>query len=123
MGLSLPQAVSELKKMFPDILDINDPAAIRQNGLYLYFDGSAPVSATKDRAHFIVLLAGNSFSTKELMNEGSPVCERLSVLRKTLFEYVAVNGNDLAFKGIKAAMFEGSTLYVYAISIGFDIVV
>jgi len=116
--MRLDEAFALLKEKFPKAIDVSNPEKINQNGLYLYFDGSSPVSPAADAAHFVLLLAGNSLSAK---GDADILTELMSLREKILT--LCVNAKNSRFKGIKAATFEGSSLFMYAILVDLEITV
>lgn len=114
--MKLTDAFKDIGEMFPDAIVISHPDKINQKGLYLYFDGVSPASPSLDVAHFVLLLAGVTLS-----NRGDDaIVTRLMEIRKKLFE-LGTKERKNYFKGIKAAVFEGDKLFMYAIQINIEV--
>lgn len=116
--MRLDEAFAFLKKKFPKLIDVSNPEKINQNGLYLYFDGSSPVSPAADAAHFVLLLVGNSFSGK---GDADVFAELIRIREEILT--ICVGVKNARFRGIKTATFEGSSLFMYAILVDLEITV
>ena len=80
--MRLDEAVAKIKEKFPKAIDIGNPEKINQNGLFLYFDGTTPSDLSTDIAHFVLLLAGNSLTSKA----DDSVINELIRLRKGVLE-------------------------------------
>ncbi len=114
--MHLGEAIAKIKEKFPLVIEVSNPEKINQNGLYLYFDGTSPVNATADAAHFVLLLAGHALSSKN----NTSVIEELMRIRKGAFE-LGIEFRKNCFRGVKAAVFEGSTLFMYALKLEIEV--
>jgi hypothetical protein len=104
-----------LKSEFSEAIVISAITQINQNGVYLYFDGMSSVSSTKDKASFVVVVAGNS-----LTGNANSALTLVADIRERLFK-LGIKEAKNYFKGVKAAQFEGSTLFLYAVLLEIDI--
>ncbi|WP_170000343.1 hypothetical protein [Campylobacter sp. RM9328] len=111
--MKLREIFELIKNEFDEAITINSIESINQNGLYLIFDGCQKQSAAKDTANFSLVIAANSLEANNFT-----MLEELEKLRRKLFVMAAAYGQSW-YKDIKAAKFEGSTLYVYVI--GFEV--
>lgn len=116
--MRLNEAFEMLKGAFPKAIEVSHPETINQKGLYLYFDGITPSNASKDNAHFVLLLAGVTLSSKG----DDSIVKELQAIRKKVFE-LGVKEQTSFFKGIKAAVFEGSKLFMYAIKLEIEVTI
>lgn len=101
-----------MKEKFPDAIEVSHPEKINQSGLYLYFDGITQKDTRNDNAHFVLLLAGTTLSTKG----DSSIIKRLEAIRKSVFELGILERKNY-FRGVKAAVFENDKLFMYAIKL------
>lgn len=107
--MRLREAIEKIKEIFPKAICINGVEAIKQNGLYLVFDGCEAISPAIDLAKFALVLAANS-----LEGDNFAAIGELEQIRAELFRFGAKHGESY-YKQIKAAKFEGSALYLYAV--------
>lgn len=107
--MRLREAIEKIKEIFPKAICINGVETIKQNGLYLVFDGCDVVSPAIDLAKFALVLAANS-----LDSDNFAALRELEQIRTELFRFGARYGESY-YKQIRAAKFEGSTLYLYAV--------
>lgn len=114
--MRLDEVILRIKEKFPTAIEVTSPEKINQNGLYLYFDGTSPIDVATDAASFVLLLAGNTLSAKG----GTSVIEELMRIRKGVFE-LGVEFRKSCFKGIRAVVFEGSTLFMYALKLEVEV--
>lgn len=112
--MDLIEATELVQEKFPKGKFISNLEHIKQNGLYLYFDGVLENNTSTDKARFMVLVAGNSLS-----GDAGAISE-LKIIRKSIFD-ISVGAGKNCFKGIKAASFEGSSMFIYAISIEIEV--
>jgi len=105
-----------LKEAFPKAIEVSHPETINQKGLYLYFDGTTPSNASKDNAHFVLLLAGVTLSSRG----DDSIIKELQVVRKKVFD-LSVKEQTSFFRGIKAAVFEGDKLFMYAVKLEIEV--
>lgn len=107
-----------LKAEFPKALEVSHPEKINQKGLYLYFDGTTPSEVSKDNAHFVLLLAGVTLSSRG----DDSIVKELQAIRKQVFS-LGVKEQTSFFRGIKAAVFEGDKLFMYAIKLEIEVTI
>ncbi|EJP75818.1 hypothetical protein [Campylobacter sp. FOBRC14] len=107
--MNLKAMFEKIKDAFSNAICINAIESINQNGLYLVFDGCENISPAKDKAKFALVLAANSLEADNFAALGE-----LEAIRTKLFKQAANNGENW-YKQIKAAKYEGSTLYLYAV--------
>lgn len=113
--MKLLEAFAALKSTFPTAVEISSIQQVNQNGLYLYFDGIKNSTPGEDSASFVLLVAGNS-----LNKDAASALAKIEEVRTTLFE-LGVANMDNYFRGVKAAEFTGSSLFVYAVLISIKI--
>lgn len=106
-------AFLKVEEIFPEAKTIASPTQIKQDGIYLLFDGSKALNLAEDEIYFTLAVCANSY-TKE-----NGVMPKVDELRKTALE--AFSTNDIRWKEIKALSFEGSTLYLVVCSFTFKI--
>jgi|GEM_PF-5342240 len=110
--MRLNEAFEMLKAEFPEALEVTHPEKINQMGLYLYFDGATPNDASKDNAHFMLLLVGATFSS---VGDES-IVHTLQNIRKKVF-LLGIKNQENFFREIKTAVFEGNDLFMYTIKL------
>ncbi len=110
--MRLDEAHEMLTNAFPKAIEVSHPEKINQRGLYLYFDGLSPLDQGNDNAHFVLLLADTTLSTKG----DDSVINGLQGLRKSIFQ-LGIKEQKNFFKGVKAAVFENDKLFMYAIKL------
>lgn len=116
--MRLDTAFDMLKEAFPKAYEVSHPEKVNQKGLYLYFDGVTPSDPCKDAAHFVLLLAGVTLS-----NKGDDcIIKELQAIRKKVFE-LGVKEQKNFFRGVKAAVFEGDKLFMYAIKLEIEVLI
>lgn len=116
--MKLYEAFEMLKEAFPKAIETSHPEKINQRGLYLYFDGVTPSAPAVDNAHFVLLLAGVTLSSRS--DDG--IVEELQTIRKEVFE-LGIKERKNFFRGIKAAVFEGDKLFMYAIKLEIEVAI
>lgn len=114
--MRLDEVVAKIKGKFPSAIEVSNPEKINQNGLYLYFDGITPIDTATDAAHFVLLLAGNTLSAKGSVG----IIEELMRIRGSVFA-LGIEFRKNCFRGVKAAVFEGSTLFMYAVKLEIEV--
>lgn len=114
--MRLNDAFEMLKEAFPKAIEVSHPEKINQKGLYLYFDGVTPSEVSKDNANFVLLLAGVTLSSKS----DDSIVQELQAIRKQVF-MLGTKEQKNFFKGIKAAVFEGDKLFMYAIKLEIEV--
>lgn len=97
------EAFEKASSTFPNAIEIASPSQIKQNGLYLLFDGSKSFNTVKDELFFSLVIAANSY-TKE-----NGVMQKVDELRITSNEAFAEH--EIRWLEIKAISFAGSELY------------
>lgn len=110
--MRLDAAYEMLKVAFPKAIEVSHPEKINQRGLYLYFDGLSVLDQGNDNAHFVLLLADTTLSSKG----DNSVIKGLQELRRTIFQ-LGIKEQKSFFKGVKAAVFENDKLFMYAIKL------
>lgn len=113
--MDIIEKYNELQATFSEAIVVSGISQIRQNGVYLYFDGTNNVNTTKDNASFAIIVAGNS-----LAGRADSALSLVADIRKRVFAFGAKYGKNY-FKGVKAAQFEGSTLFLYAVLLEIEI--
>lgn len=115
MVTSINEAHSTLKAHFSEAIEIASLQDIEQNGLYIYFDGMSNITTAKDKASFAIVVASNS-----LTGNTNSALLLVADVRDRLFRLSIKEGKNY-FKGVKAAQFEGNTLFLYAVLLEIDI--
>lgn len=107
------ETYERVEEIFPEAITIASPNQIKQDGVYLLFEGSKALNITQDEISFSLAIAANSY-TKE-----NGVMSKVDALRKTAVE--AFSNNEIRWKEVKALSFEGSTLFLVVCSFTFKI--
>ncbi len=109
-------ALDAIKTTFPDAIEIAHPSFIGQRGLYLFFNGIAPREQIGGTASVILLVAENS-----LTKQTNGAAEKVDGVIKKITELTLTEGDAFEFGGVKPAVFEGSTLFCYAVEIKIEV--
>lgn len=108
--MKLLEAYNMIKAHFTSYADISLIESINQAGEYLYFDSVEPKSKDRAVAKFVLII-----SAKSLNKDTTPAILLLENLLGSIFDFNTKACDIKAdFKGIKAASFESSNLYIYA---------
>ncbi len=109
-------ALTLIKTVFSEAIEIAHPSFITQRGLYLFLNGAEPKEQLGLTASAMLLVAENTL-IKVTASAAAKVDETL----KKLKELIIQEGDGIKFGGIKPAVFEGSTLFVYAIEVKIEV--
>lgn len=106
------KALNAIKGTFSAAIEVAHPSLISQRGLYLFLNGIEPREQIGGTVSMLLLIAEHS-----LTKNTSSAADKLDETIKKVQELVLLEGDNWSFGGVKAAIFEGSTLFVYAIEI------
>jgi hypothetical protein len=104
------EAFANVEAYVPEAITVASGAEIKQNGIYLLFDGAKPFSIVEDKVHFTIVVAANSYKKE------NGVMGVVDDLRKRSFKH-----DKIAWQEVKALAFENTQLYFVACKIGVEI--
>ena len=104
------EAFEVVEAYVPEAIVVASGAEIKQNGIYLLFDGAKPFSVVEDKVHFTIVVAANSY-TRE-----NGVMGVVDDLRKRSFAHAKIDWQE-----VKALVFENAQLYFVACNIRVEI--
>lgn len=99
------EAFRAIETTFTEAIIVTDGGQIKQNGIYIFFDGSVANNKVEDTLSFTVAVASNSM-TKE-----NGAMSKVDELRKKAID----SRFDIDFKRSKGVSFENSLLYIVAL--------
>lgn len=104
------EAFGNVEAYVPEAITVASGAEIKQNGIFLLFDGARPFSVVRDKVRFTIVVAANSY-TKQ-----NGVMGIVDDLRARSFSHAKIEWQE-----VKALAFENTHLYFVAISIQVEI--
>lgn len=104
------EAFAKVGELFGEAKPITHPSFIKQDGIYLLFDGSKSISGARDKLYFTIAIAANSLKGEN------------SVMGKVdEFRSLVIGESLLDWEETKSVSFETSTLYIVACSIVYNL--
>ena len=104
------EAFEVVEAYVPEAIVVASGAEIKQNGIYLLFDGAKPFSVVEDKVHFTIVVAANSYT------RGNGVMGAVDDLRIRSFKHAKIDWQE-----VKALAFENTQLYFVACNIRVEI--
>lgn len=109
-------AIQIISAAFPDAIEIAHPSYIAQRGLYLFFNGIVPKEQISGTASILLLVAENS-----LTKQTGGAASKVDAVVEKIKELTIQEGDAFEFGGVKAAVFEGSALFCYAVEVKVEV--